>query len=85
MTGFNAVLPEHVQVGGVYTPPEGRNRGYARRAVAIHLAEARASGVRHAVLFAASAAAARAYEAIGFQRDGSFALALYDTYQVIHG
>ena len=33
-TGFNAVLGEVVQVGGVYTPPEHRCRGYARAAVA---------------------------------------------------
>ncbi len=67
MTGFNATLPEIVQIGGVYTPPDLRGRGYARRAVALHLDEARQSGTRRAVLFAASDAAARAYQAIGFQ------------------
>ncbi|MBN8631773.1 MAG: GNAT family N-acetyltransferase [Rhodobacterales bacterium] len=66
-TGFNATLPEIVQIGGVYTPPELRNKGFARQAVALHLAEARERGATRAVLFAASDAAARAYRAIGFQ------------------
>ncbi len=67
MTGFNATLPEIVQIGGVYTPADLRGRGYARRAVALHLDEARRNGTRRAVLFAASDAAASAYRAIGFQ------------------
>lgn len=76
LTGFNAALPEIVQIGGVYTPPTLRGRGYARQAVALHLAEARARGVTRAVLFAASEAAARAYRAIGFQPNGSMAIVL---------
>jgi GNAT superfamily N-acetyltransferase len=74
LTGFNARLPEIVQVGGVYTPPDLRGRGYARRAVALHLVEARERGVRRSVLFAASAPAARAYRAIGFQPTQPFTL-----------
>jgi GNAT superfamily N-acetyltransferase len=77
MTGFNARLPEIVQVGGVYTPPALRNRGHARTAVALHLAEARAEGVTRAVLFAATPAAVRAYRAIGFQPAPDFALVLF--------
>ncbi|MEJ6404174.1 GNAT family N-acetyltransferase [Yoonia sp. 2307UL14-13] len=85
MTGFNAMLPETVQIGGVYTPPAHRSQGFARRAVALHLAEARVKGVKEAILFAANAPAARAYEAIGFRRIGSFAIALNADPQVIHG
>jgi GNAT superfamily N-acetyltransferase len=66
MSGFNAVLPDVVQVGGVYVPPDLRGRGRARRVVALHLAEARARGVGRARLFAVSDQAARAYRAIGF-------------------
>lgn len=77
MTGFNATLPEIVQIGGVFTPPALRGRGYARTAVALHLAEARAAGVRKAVLFAASNAAVRAYVAIGFAPAGTFSLVLF--------
>lgn len=75
-TGFNATLPEIVQIGGVYTPPAYRNRGHARRAVALHLEDARQQGVTRATLFAANAAAARAYEAIGFRRIGDWSLIL---------
>lgn len=77
LTGFNARLPEIVQVGGVYTPPALRNRGHARTAVALHLAEARAGGASRAVLFAATPAATRAYLAIGFQPAAHFSLVLF--------
>lgn len=76
-TGFNATLPEAVQVGGVYTPPELRGRGYARAAVALHLAEARDAGVSRAILFAANEAAARAYRAIGFRPGGYMRMMLF--------
>ncbi|WP_171175677.1 GNAT family N-acetyltransferase [Ruegeria sp. HKCCD8929] len=78
MTGFNASLPDVVQIGGVYTPPDLRGHGYARRAVALHLDEARQTGVTRAILFAANAPAVRAYQAIGFERAGSLALILFD-------
>ncbi len=77
-TGFNASLPDIVQVGGVYTPPALRNRGHARRAVALHLSEARARGVKQATLFASSRDAARAYLSIGFQPCGDWTLCLFD-------
>lgn len=84
MTGFNAQLEEAVQVGGVYTPDSLRGNGYARRAVAMHLAEARDQGVGRSILFAASEQAGKVYEAIGFRREGAFALTMYETPQVIH-
>lgn len=79
MTGFNAQLPDIVQIGGVYTPPDRRGQGHARRAVALHLAEARAEGVRRATLFASGPPAQRAYEAIGFRRVGAWTLFLMKT------
>lgn len=78
LTGFNADLGALVQVGGVWTPPEGRGRGRARAAVALHLAEAHARGAARAVLFAVSDIAARAYAAIGFRPAGQMALVLFD-------
>ena len=78
LSGFNAILPEVVQIGGVYTPPALRGQGLARRAVAAHLAEARDRGTLEACLFAATAAAARAYTAIGFRRWGSMGIAQFD-------
>jgi len=81
MTGFNAILPEAVMIGGVYTPKHLRGRGFARAALALHLAEARNKGVKRAVLSAANARAAKAYVAIGFQQIGDFMIVLYDTPQ----
>lgn len=77
LTGFNARLPDTVQIGGVYVPPELRSQGLARRAVGLHLEEAQRQGVTRAVLFAASAPAERAYRALGFQPAGRFALILF--------
>lgn len=78
MTNFNAALPGIVQVGGVYTPSDLRGKGHARRAVALHLQEARAKGIREAILFAANPAAARAYEAIGFVQIGQYRIVNFD-------
>lgn len=77
MTGFNATVDELVQVGGVYTPPEGRGQGLARRAVALHLQEAAEAGSTRAILFANDPSAMAAYEAIGFKPIGSFALIMF--------
>jgi RimJ/RimL family protein N-acetyltransferase len=74
MAGINARLPEIVQIGGVYTPPALRGRGYARRAVA-GLLKAQ-SGIDRSILFAADTAAARAYEAIGYRLIGSYRVAM---------
>ncbi len=76
-TGFNATLPDTVQIGGVYTPPELRGQGLARRAVALHLQESWEKGAKLAILFAANEAAARAYESIGFERNGTFSLMMF--------
>ncbi|MFS8180241.1 GNAT family N-acetyltransferase [Pseudovibrio denitrificans] len=76
LSGFNATLPEIVQVGPVWTPPEHRNNGYARITVALTLTAARASGAQKSVLFTDHPAAAKAYEAIGFKENGSFHIAL---------
>lgn len=77
-TGINAQVDDVVQIGGVYTPPDLRGQGYARRAVAYHMDELRQKGVRAAVLFAASNEAAKAYRAIGFKPAGRFTLVVYD-------
>jgi predicted GNAT family acetyltransferase len=77
-TGFNAQCPGIVQIGGVYVPPPLRGRGYARTAVALHLAQAASRGVTRATLFSASDMAARAYRAIGFHQIGDWFLGLLD-------
>lgn len=75
---FNAKLPEIVQIGGVWTPPEYRGRGYARSVVAGSLVVARGEGARRAVLFAdpANQAARRAYGFLGFRIVGDYGLVL---------
>ena len=83
MSGFNATLPDCVQIGSVWTAPELRRRGYARCAVAGSLLEAREAGVSRSILFAESPHAKRAYEAIGFRRIGDYGLVLFDGPQTI--
>jgi RimJ/RimL family protein N-acetyltransferase len=75
---FNATLPDVVQIGGVWTPPEFRGRGYARSVVAGSLLTARGQGVERAVLFAdpANDAARRAYLFLGFRIVGDYGLVL---------
>ncbi|HLT38978.1 MAG TPA: GNAT family N-acetyltransferase [Enhygromyxa sp.] len=77
-TGFNARLPEAVQIGGVWTPHELRGRGYARAALAAHLLAIRETGVSTAILFTgeSNTPARRAYAALGFRRVGDYGLLL---------
>ena len=76
---INAAVPVMVQVGAVYTAPEYRDRGYGRAVVAGLLLEARARGVRSAVLFTGTAmhAARRAYESVGFRPIGEYGLVIF--------
>ncbi|WP_437680104.1 GNAT family N-acetyltransferase [Sorangium sp. So ce131] len=77
-TFFNARLPDMVQVGGVWTPPELRGRGHARAVVAGSLLSARGEGATRAILFtgAQNRAAMAAYEALGFTLAGEYGLFL---------
>jgi GNAT superfamily N-acetyltransferase len=77
-SSFNAALPDIVQLGGIYTPPHLRGRGYAKAAVAHSLLVARERGVTRAILFTPNPSAARTYEAIGFERIGDYALVLFN-------
>ena len=76
LCGFNARLPEIVQIGPVYTPPEYRNRGFARVLVGLTLQKVKEQGVRKAILFTDNPAATKAYLAIGFEKIGSYRIAL---------
>jgi len=77
-SSFNAVIQEAVQVGGVWTPPELRRRGYGRAAVAASLLDARAEGATKAILFTGedNIAAQKAYMALGFRHVGSYRILL---------
>jgi RimJ/RimL family protein N-acetyltransferase len=76
LTTFNARLPDVVQIGGVFTPPELRGRGHARAVVAGQLLAVGGSGVQRAVLFTGldNLPAQRAYTSIGFRRIGDYGL-----------
>lgn len=76
MTSLNARVRDAVQVGGVYVPSNARGNGYGGQCVAMHLVQLQEDGIAKAILFAASAAAARAYERIGFIHIGSYEIAL---------
>jgi predicted GNAT family acetyltransferase len=79
MTAFNATLPDCVQVGGVYTPPELRSRGYARAAVAGSLIDARDEGATRSILFTGEEnhPARACYEGLGYERVGDYGLILF--------
>ncbi|TPO05147.1 GNAT family N-acetyltransferase [Mesorhizobium sp. B1-1-5] len=68
---------ESIQIGGVWTPPELRNRGYGRAVVAGALREAAQGGVTRAVLFTDNPAARRSYEALGFRQVGDYGITIY--------
>lgn len=77
MAGFNADLGSVGQVGGVHVPPDLRGQGLGRAVVGLLLDRARGRGMTRAVLFAASAAAARVYLALGFRPAGDMAVVLF--------
>ncbi len=78
-SAFNARLPSMVQVGGVWTPPQLRGRGYGRAVVAGSLLDARTKGVRKGILFTGeeNRPARTAYEALGFRAVGDYALVIF--------
>lgn len=75
-SAFNIQMKEVVQIGGVWTSPELRGRGYARCVVAQSLRDVRAEGVAQAVLFtgADNLPAQKAYTALGFRHSGDYHL-----------
>jgi predicted GNAT family acetyltransferase len=77
-SGFNTSTAEAVQIGGVFTPPELRCRGYGRAVVAASLLDARAEGVESSILFTGveNIPAQRSYEALGYRHIGDYRLIL---------
>jgi RimJ/RimL family protein N-acetyltransferase len=77
--GYNAETPACVQIGGVWTPPAWRGRGYAKAVVAGALLAARERGVVRSVLFTGpdNRPAQAAYRALGYGRVGDYALVLF--------
>ncbi|WP_051330423.1 GNAT family N-acetyltransferase [Niveispirillum irakense] len=79
MAVHNARIPDTVQIGGVWTPPALRGRGYARAAVAVALLAARNDGALVGVLFTGkqNEQARRAYLALGFRSIGDYGILLF--------
>lgn len=78
LSAFNASLPDIVQLGGIYTPPELRGHSYAKHAISAQLKAASECGVTRSVLFTDNPSAIRCYEALGFERTDDFGLILFD-------
>lgn len=77
MCAHSAVLPDSVQIGGVFTPPALRGRGHARAVVAASLLDAQRDGAVRAILFTPRPDAIAAYRAVGFAPIGRYALVLF--------
>lgn len=79
MAVHNARIPDTVQIGGVWTPPALRGRGYARAVVAAALLAARDDGAYVGVLFTGkqNEQARRAYLALGFRPIGDYGILLF--------
>ena len=82
-SSFNAVVTlgeneSFVQVGGVWTPPKHRRKGYGRAAVAATLLDAQTEGAIKAILFTAddNLPAQKAYAALGFHRIGNYRITI---------
>lgn len=74
---LNARHEERGQIGGVYTAPEHRRRGFSRAVMsAVARESAKVHGLRRLVLFTGeeNRPAQQLYESLGFERVGEFAL-----------
>jgi GNAT superfamily N-acetyltransferase len=78
-SAVSAGIPEMVQLGGVYTLPGYRNRGYGGAVVAGSLIGMRARGVQKAILFTGTdmPAAQTMYRALGFRPIGEYGLVIF--------
>ena len=74
LCGFNAALPDIIQVGPVWTPVEFRGRGYAQSAVYLNLERVRNQELKQSVLFTdeANLAAIQCYKSLGFVQVGKY-------------
>lgn len=78
LSAFNARLADMVQVGPVWTPPQYRNKGFARLLLSYTLRQEERKGTKKAILFTDNPAAIKAYLAIGFKKVGHYRLALLE-------
>lgn len=76
MASISAEVGAMVQLGGVFVPPELRQKGLGGHVTLARLAEARAHGAETAILFSANAAASKVYERVGFKQIGHYRVAV---------
>ncbi len=76
LCGFNAEIPEAVQIGPVFTPIEFRNNGYARVLLYLCLQQAKHRQIKEAILFTSDKYASRVYTSLGFEKIGKYRLAI---------
>jgi predicted GNAT family acetyltransferase len=74
---YNATLPDVYQIGGVWTPPHLRGRGYAKGVVAGALLAARNQGIKKAILFTKNPSAMKCYESLGFKAVDDYHISLF--------
>ena len=67
-----------VQVGPVWTPPEHRNKGYARLLLAHTLYQEKLKGTKQAILFTDNPAEIKVYLALGFKKISNYRLTLLE-------
>lgn len=77
LCAFNARLEDMVQVGPVWTPPEQRNKGFAKLLMTYALFQEKIKGTKEAILFTDNPAAIKVYLSIGFKKIGDYRLALF--------
>ncbi|MGI9215084.1 MAG: GNAT family N-acetyltransferase, partial [Gammaproteobacteria bacterium] len=77
LCAFNARLEDMVQVGPVWTPPEQRNKGFAKLLLTFALFQEKIKGTKEAILFTYNPAAIKVYLSIGFKKIGDYRLALF--------
>lgn len=77
--GFNARVEQTCQLGPVWTPPEHRNKGYAKYCVGHALLQEQERGYHTFILFTNNPAAEKVYITLGFKKFNRFCLALLKT------
>lgn len=78
LSAFHSRLEDFIQVGPVWTPPEHRNKGFAKLLLIQTLAIEKNKGLKKAFLFTDLPAAMKAYISVGFRRIGYYRFALLE-------
>lgn len=77
MANLNSMLVDIAQVGGVYTPPKHRSKGFSKQCVRKLIHDCKSSlGISTIILFTGSnnLSAQKVYESVGFKRIGHYGM-----------